>query len=129
MSAMRLRKVQCNSPSDRGRNKESSAMRIVFAILAGAFLLLIVRAMAQGDFAASGAWLTSDPWGIVTLADLYLGFVLFGSVIALVESRWTSRLVWLLPLPFLGNVWAAVWLVMRWPVLRQKLTSGTSTRG
>jgi len=34
---------------------------------------LIVWAAGAGDFMSFGAVLMSDPWGVVTLADLYIG--------------------------------------------------------
>jgi hypothetical protein len=58
--------------------------------------------------------------GIVTLADLYLGFVLTAVVIAGFE-RGFRAVLWILPLPFLGNVWAVVWFVVRLPELFRRL--------
>ena len=45
-------------------------------LLAGLGVLVagtIGWAITVGDFSAAGTWLTTDPWGIVTLADLYFG--------------------------------------------------------
>jgi hypothetical protein len=52
------------------------ALQFVLAVLALGFAGLIVYAIADGSFSQAGAWLISQPWGQVTLADLYLGFVL-----------------------------------------------------
>ena len=38
---------------------------------------VLIYAFAVGDFAAEGGQLTSMPWGIVSLVDLYVGFALF----------------------------------------------------
>lgn len=92
-------------------------------LLAGLGLLVagtIVWAMAIGDFSAAGTWLTTDPWGIVTLADLYFGFVLSALVIAGFERRWPA-VFWILPIPFLGNVWTVIWFVVRLPELMRRL--------
>lgn len=97
-----------------------SAVRTILSLLAAAFLVLVLRAVVGGDFRAAGAWLLSDPWGLVTLADLYLGFILLSVVIALTERGWTA-LVWIVPLFFLGNLWAAIWLVLRLPALARRL--------
>lgn len=80
-------------------------------VLAG----LIALAAGIGDFGAAGDWLFSHPWGWVTLADLYAGFILIALVIGFFERSWVKRLVWIAPLFVLGNVWAALWLAWRRP--------------
>ena len=84
-------------------------------IAAGGLALagLIIWAIQAGDFSAAGGWLTSDPWGIVTLTDLYLGFLFMAVIIWIFEPNRMVALAFILPLPFLGNVWAAIWMVWR----------------
>jgi len=82
---------------------------------------LIWIAFTSGDFGAAGAWLMSDPWGRVTLFDLYLGFVFLAVIIALFEKSWWRAMLWIIPLPFLGNIWAAIWLVLALPELSRRL--------
>lgn len=91
-----------------------SFVRLAIATLGLAFAALIVWAIRTGDFRAAGNWLTSDPWGMVTLADLYLGFLLTAVVIAVFEPP-LRAVLWIIPLPFLGNVWAVIWFVMALP--------------
>ena len=74
---------------------------------------LIVRAIQTGGFGAAGAWLSSHPWGWVTLGDLYFGFLIAAFFIAGIERNWRWALFWILPLPVLGNVWAGLWLCLR----------------
>jgi len=54
-------------------------------------LLAMTLALAQGfilgDFFADGSELLSNPWGIVSLVDLYVGFVLFSCWIAFREKK------------------------------------------
>ncbi|MEN0002458.1 MAG: hypothetical protein AAF940_16405 [Pseudomonadota bacterium] len=95
-------------------------LRFILAILGIAFAALIVWAVMVGDFWAEGGWLTSNPWGIVSLADLYLGFLLAAVIIAFAERTWAA-LFWIAPIPFLGNVWVVIWFVLRLPMLRQRL--------
>ncbi len=86
----------------------------LIALVGGAGLsILIWWAIVAGDFGAAGDWLFSHPWGLVTLVDLYLGFLLFAGVIALVERTWYGRVLWIVPLFVLGNVWSALWLIFR----------------
>jgi hypothetical protein len=89
-----------------------TVLRIVISLLAIVLAALIVNALAFGNFGAAGAWLTSDPWGVVTLADLYIGFFLSAIVIASVERSWKA-VIWIAPIPFLGNVWTAFWFILR----------------
>ncbi|WP_421789398.1 DUF1475 family protein [Hyphobacterium sp.] len=95
--------------------------RLLVAI--GAFVLgvLIWLAITQGDFGAAGGWLTSDPWGRVTLFDLYLGFFFLALFIAFFEKTWWRAAIWIAPLPILGNIWAAIWLVLALPELARRL--------
>ncbi|MEE2526771.1 hypothetical protein V0U79_10350 [Hyphobacterium sp. HN65] len=95
--------------------------RICIALGGLALGALIALAFADGDFGAAGAWLMADPWGQVTLADLYLGFFFLALVIALFERQPLRAAFWIVPLPFLGNVWAAIWLVLALPELARRL--------
>ena len=95
-------------------------LRSIFLML-GVFLAgLIVYAVGKGDFWKEGAWLTSNAWGLVTLADLYLGFAVSAFFIAAYERRFQAVL-WIIPLPFLGNVWTVVWLAARMPEIVRRL--------
>lgn len=98
-----------------------STMRILYAGLATVLSALIVWAIQTGNFSSAGAWLTSDPWGIVTLFDLYAGLAISAGVIALFERSWKS-LLWIVPLPFLGNVWTAIWFILRLPEIARRLS-------
>ena len=100
-------------------------MNIVRAIVAAAgavMTALIVRAMQTGDFWAAGNWLTTDIWGVVTLTDLYLGLFIAALAMALFE-RGLSAVLWIIPLPFLGNIWTALWVVVRFTELVRRLRS------
>lgn len=94
--------------------------RTILALLAIGFAGLIWWAIANGNFAEEGNWLVSNPWGIVSLVDLYIGFFLTAIIIAGFERPLHAAL-WILPLPFLGNVWALIWFVLRLPTLWQRL--------
>ena len=103
-----------------------TALRWVVAALGAAFALMIIWAVLTADFFASFDAITADPWGVVTLADLNLGLVLTSIVIAGFERDWRA-VAWIAPLPFLGNVWAVAWFVVRLPALMRRLRSVTPT--
>lgn len=107
-------------------------LRAIVGVLGLGLLGLIVWAATQsgsyadgglhGNLFEQGGLIMAMPWGAVTLADLYLGFVLIGVVIFLAERNWVWAALWIAPLPFLGNVWAVVWLVVRLPHLAKQLS-------
>ena len=96
------------------------ALRGIVGVAGAAFAAMILWAAFAADFWASFDAITADPWGMVTLADLYLGFFLTAIVIAGFERGWLA-ILWILPLPFLGNVWAVIWFVVRLPALWRRL--------
>jgi hypothetical protein len=90
-------------------------VRILSALGGLALLALIVWAMATAgqSLTEAIAWLVSEPWGVVSLFDLYLGFFLIAVLIWVLEPNKAIALAFILPLPLLGNVWAAVWVAWR----------------
>ncbi|MGX6648924.1 hypothetical protein ACWCOP_13385 [Maricaulaceae bacterium MS644] len=90
-------------------------VRILSALGGLALLALIVWAMATAgqSLTEAIAWLVSEPWGVVSLFDLYLGFFLIAVLIWILEPNKAIALAFILPLPVLGNVWAAVWVAWR----------------
>jgi len=99
-------------------------MKLLQAVIAAATFglgALIIIAMTDGSFSRAGSWLLSEPWGLVTLVDLYLGFLLSAAVIWFFEPRTRNALLWILPIPILGNLWTAVWFIIRLPHLRERM--------
>lgn len=66
---------------------------------------VLVYGFTSGDFPIDGAAIINNPWGIVSLVDLYAGFILFSIWIAYRESSWVSALVWIILMMGLG-FWA-----------------------
>ena len=90
-------------------------------LLGAAFGGVVVYASLRGDFGAEFGAITMLPWGQVTLADLYLGFFFTALAVFAVERSWKARLFWALPTFVLGNVWPAIWIVVRWRVILARL--------
>lgn len=67
-----------------------------------AMTAVIGYAFIAGDFAAEGAILTSLPWGIVSLVDLYVGFTLFSAWVAYREKSIPVTALWILAVMTLG---------------------------
>ena len=84
------------------------------SLLAGLVLLgSIIWASTQASLGESFQAIIADPWGVVTLIDLYVGFILASIVIWTVEESPVRALLWIAPIYFLGNVVTAVWLAIR----------------
>lgn len=91
----------------------STLLKLAFAIPGLILTAAIVWAAGRADFWAAGAYLIANPWGIVTLIDLYAGFIITGLIIAAIE-RWHPLAFVLLAISLvLGNVAYAVWAVWR----------------
>lgn len=100
-----------------------AAIGIVGLVLLG---LVIWAAVAltdlHGSFMDQFGVVMSLPWGVATLADLYVGFVLFAVLVFLTERTWWLAALWAAPVFLIGNIWAAVWFVIRLPHLAKQLS-------
>lgn len=76
----------------------------------------------HGGFLDQLAVLTTLPWGVATISDLYFGFALFAVIVFLTERSWLIALLWVLPIFIIGNIWSALWLVIRLPHLAKQLS-------
>lgn len=96
----------------------------ILCLIGGLILLAsIIWAIGawEGSFMDAINWLTSESWGVVSLIDLYLGFFFIAIFIWLLEPQRWIALLFIIPLPVLGNVWAAVWMAWRLAqVIRQR---------
>jgi hypothetical protein len=88
-------------------------IKAAFAIPGAVLAAAIVWAFGKADFWASVAQITANPWGVVTLIDLYAGFIMTGVLVAGLE-RWRPWAWGLMAISFaLGNVVYALWAVVR----------------
>jgi hypothetical protein len=55
-----------------------------------------------GDFAQEGSQLLAMPWGIVSLVDLYVGFILFSGWIVYRERTVLPSIIWVVLMMVLG---------------------------
>ncbi|SES21730.1 DUF1475 family protein [Salisediminibacterium halotolerans] len=80
----------------------------VFAMTAA-----IGHGFINGDFAADGGELLANPWGIVSLVDLYVGFILFSVWIGFREQSKTAATVWIILMMTLGFFTASLYVLMK----------------
>jgi len=81
-------------------------MRIAkFIALLGALAQagILVYGFTQGNFSAAGQFFFNDPWGIVSLVDVYVGFIFFSVWVIFREKNLAVALLWVLSILILGN--------------------------
>ena len=62
----------------------------------------LINGFAVGDFSGEGSQLLSMPWGIVSLVDLYTGFILFSLWIVYREENIITMILWVIAMMTLG---------------------------
>lgn len=67
-----------------------------------AMTAVLLNGFLNGSFSKDGAALLANPWGIVSIVDLYVGFALFSIWIAYREAGILSKIVWILLMIVLG---------------------------
>jgi hypothetical protein len=63
---------------------------------------ILIYGFTIGDFSAEGTRLLAMPWGIVSLVDLYVGFILFSCWIVYRERAVLPSVIWVVLMMVLG---------------------------
>ena len=90
-------------------------MKIVNGIAWAGLLLMtgiLIFAFTQGNFSEEGKKLLSLPWGIVSLVDLYVGFILFSCWIVYREKSLLPSIVWVFLMLVLGFFTGALYTLL-----------------
>jgi len=72
----------------------------------------LVNGFLNGDFFVDGSKLLSNPWGVMSLIDLYVGFILFAMWIIFREQNRLAAIVWVIVLMILGFFAASLYLII-----------------
>ena len=67
-----------------------------------AMTAVLIYGFAIGDFLREGSQLLAMPWGIVSLVDLYVGFILFSGWIIYREKSLPVAILWTIAMLTLG---------------------------
>jgi hypothetical protein len=70
-----------------------------------AMTAILVYALTSGNFSLEGRKLLEMPWGVVSLVDLYVGFLLFSCWIVYREKALLPSIIWVALMLLLG-FWA-----------------------
>ena len=71
-----------------------------------AMTAVLVYAFSSGNLSQEGSVLLGMPWGIVSLVDLYVGFMLFSGWIVYREQSLLRSVIWVVLMMVLG-FWTA----------------------
>jgi hypothetical protein len=67
-----------------------------------AMTAVLIYGFTAGNFMEDGAILLSNPWGVVSLVDLYVGFILFSIWIVYRENSVIHSVIWVFFMMILG---------------------------
>lgn len=63
---------------------------------------VLLNGFINGDFGTDGGEILANPWGIISIVDLYAGFFLFSLWIGFREKSIISAVVWIILMMVLG---------------------------
>lgn len=87
--------------------KLAKAIALLGAVAMSAVL---IYAFTTGSLSQEGSVLLSMPWGIVSLVDLYVGFILFSGWIVYRERSVARSVIWVVLMMVLGFFTASVYV-------------------
>ena len=74
--------------------------------------LTLLYGFTQGDLSAEGRIIASIPWGIVSLVDVYVGFILFSGWMVFRERSLALAIVWVILIMVLGSFIAGIYTLI-----------------
>lgn len=77
-----------------------------------AMTAVLLNGFVVGDFSRDGGELLANPWGIVSIVDLYVGFVLFSLWIAFRETKIITAVIWIVLMMVLGFFTGSVYVLI-----------------
>ncbi|MBT9292018.1 hypothetical protein [Prosthecodimorpha staleyi] len=104
----------------------ATLIRLAALAAAAVFAGVIVWASRRADLFASFATVAADPWGLVALIDLYLGFVVTTGLVAAFERRVGVVLAFVVALFVLGNLATLGWVAWRAPSIARRLAASAA---
>jgi hypothetical protein len=73
---------------------------------------VLIYGFTVGDFGVDGGKILQNPWGIVSLVDLYTGFILFSAWIVYREESTAMAIVWVVLMMVLGFFTASLYVLI-----------------
>ena len=85
-------------------------VKIISVIGVIAMSIALVNAFVNGDFQTEGSFIINNPWGIISLVDLYTGFILFSVWIAYRERKILPAVIWIFFMLTLGFFTGSIYM-------------------
>lgn len=76
--------------------------KFISALGIAAMTAVLIYGFTVGSFSSDGAKILSNPWGIVSMVDLYTGFTLFSAWIVYREKSPVRAAIWVVLMMVLG---------------------------
>lgn len=73
---------------------------------------ILIYGFVVGDFGTDGGEILQNPWGIVSLVDLYTGFMLFSAWIIYRERSLLAAAFWVVLMMVLGFFTASLYVLI-----------------
>jgi hypothetical protein len=83
--------------------------KVIALLGVAAMTAVLIYGFTAGDFGVDGAAILQNPWGIVSLVDLYTGFILFSAWIVYREKSPLASVVWVVLMMVLGFFTASLY--------------------
>jgi hypothetical protein len=77
-----------------------------------AMTVALLNGFINGSFTEDGAMILTNPWGIVSLVDLYVGFILFAMWMAFRGKNVLYTIFWVISIMILGFFIGALYVVI-----------------
>jgi len=95
-------------------------MIIILSTLFLALLAICIWASLEIPLWEEWAQLSTSPWFLTTLVDLYIGLILAGLFTYWLHRKWVYSLIWTLIFFSLGNMATIIWIVLNRKALYDK---------
>ena len=86
--------------------------KLVSMIGVVAMAIVLANGFTNGNIGAEGMWLFAHPWGIVSLVDVYTGFVLFCGWIFYREKSFVRAAMWTIAVMVFGNFVTSLYVLL-----------------
>jgi len=86
--------------------------KIISAIGAVAMTIALLNGFINGSFFDDGSIIVNNPWGIVSLVDLYVGFIIFSMWIYFREEKKVYGILWIISVMLLGFFSVSIYVLI-----------------
>lgn len=86
--------------------------KIISTLGAIAMTIALLNGFINGSFTDDGSVILNNPWGIVSLVDLYVGFILFSMWIYFRERSVLISILWILSVMILGFFSVSIYILI-----------------